>query len=182
MSLFNLKSVESDKLDAVPQASDSQYCSSSARAERSQGAPVATTFTAPELELDRIPALLGLKSLSGMRALMDMDAAHPRLIVPGPGGIRFECSPGTVVYPLEPTHSGHLFMPCSDFARRPGGETISLVSEVHEPTTTTTTTRDDDDNGSGCNADRERFGGGLHGGPSRPFLSLTGGAGAPLGT
>ena len=40
-------------------------------------------------------------------------------------------SPGTVVYPLEPTHSGHLLLPCSEFGRRPGGETITLLSGVN---------------------------------------------------
>ena len=63
---------------------------------------------------------------------MDMNPDNPRLIVPGPGGVEFQCSPGIVVYPLEPTHSGHLLMPCSEFNRRPGEETITLVSGVHE--------------------------------------------------
>ena len=63
---------------------------------------------------------------------MDMNPDNPRLIVPGPGGVEFQLLPGTVVYPLEPTHSGHLLMPCSEFNRRPGEETITLVSGVHE--------------------------------------------------
>ena len=94
------------------------------------GQPVAGTFTAPELESDRVPALLGLKSLSHMRAMMDMDPKNPRLIVPGPGGVKLVLSPGMVIYPLEPTHSGHLLMPCSELTRRPGEETITLVTGV----------------------------------------------------
>ena len=37
-------------------------------------------------------------------------------------------SPGTVVYPLEPTHSGHLLLPCSEFGRRPADKVITLLS------------------------------------------------------
>ena len=60
---------------------------------------------------------------------MDMDPAHARLIVPGPGGIKVVTSPGTVVYLLESTHSGHLLLPCSELTRQPGEETIALLSE-----------------------------------------------------
>jgi hypothetical protein len=98
----------------------------------SGGKPVAGTFSAPELESDRVPALLGLKSLTKMRAIMDMDPAHPRLIVPGPGGVQLQCAPGTVIHPLEPTHSGHLLMPCSELTRRPGEEFITLLAGVHD--------------------------------------------------
>ena len=96
------------------------------------GPPVAGTYEAPEIESDRVPALLGLKSLSKMRAIMDMDPAHPRLIVPGPGGVQMQMAPGTVVYPLEPTHSGHLLLPCSDLDRRPGREFVTLLAGVHD--------------------------------------------------
>ena len=93
------------------------------------GPSVAGTFTAPELESDKVPALLGLKALTRMKGIMDMGTN--RLIVPGPGGVEMRLSPGTVVYPLEPTHSGHLLLPCSEFGRRPGGETITLLSGVN---------------------------------------------------
>ena len=96
------------------------------------GPPVAGTFEAPELESDRVPALLGLKSLTKMRAIMDMNPAHPGLIVPGPGGVQLQCAPGTVTCPLEPTHSGHLLLPCSDLDRRPGREFVTLLAGVHD--------------------------------------------------
>ena len=95
------------------------------------GPPVASTFSAPEVESDRVPAILGLKTLTRMRAMMDMDPKHPRLIVPGPGGVQLQCAPGTVIYPLEPTHSGHLLLPCSDLDRKPGEDFITLLSGVH---------------------------------------------------
>ena len=67
------------------------------------GPPVAGTFTAPEIESDKVPALLGLKALTRMQSIMDM--GENRLVVPGPGGVEMRLSPGTAVYPLEPTHS-----------------------------------------------------------------------------
>ena len=77
------------------------------------GRPVWGTFEAPEIESDRVPALLGLKTLTNMHAIMDMNPEHPRLVVPGPGGVTLNLGSGTKVYPLEPTHSGHLLLPCS---------------------------------------------------------------------
>ena len=53
------------------------------------------------------------------------------LIVPGPGGVEIRLSSGTVVYPLEPTHSAHLLLPCSEFGRRPADEAITLLSGVN---------------------------------------------------
>ena len=105
-----------------------------------EGHLLSTTFTAPEMESDRVPALLGLKSLMGMRAIMVMDPERPRLIIPGPGGVRYDMSPGTRVHPLEHTHSGHLLLPCSEFARHPDGEVTALISGVPPDTTTTTPT------------------------------------------
>ena len=64
-----------------------------------------------------------------MRCIMDMD--KNRLIVPGPGGIEMTLSPGSIVYPLEPTHSGHLLLPCSEFGKRPARETMSLMTGEH---------------------------------------------------
>ena len=95
------------------------------------GPLVAGTFTAPEIESAKVPVLLGLKALTRMKGIMDM--GENRLIVPGPGGIEWRMSPGTVVYPLEPTHSGHLLLPCSEFGRRPVAETITLLSGVPAP-------------------------------------------------
>ena len=97
------------------------------------GPPVAATFTAPEIESEKVPALLGLKTLTAMNAIMDMGTN--RLIVPGPGGVKMVTSPGTVVYPLEPTHSGHLLLPCSEFGRRPREETMTLLSGVNATAT-----------------------------------------------
>ena len=93
------------------------------------GPPVAGTFTAPEIESDKVPALLGLKALTRMQSIMDMGTN--RLIVPGSGGVEMRLSPGKVVYPLEPTHSGHLLPPCSEFGRRPADEVITLPSGVN---------------------------------------------------
>ena len=92
------------------------------------GPPRLGTFSAPEIDSDKVPALLGLRSLANMGAIMDM--GRNRLIVPGPAGVRIDILPGATVYPLEPTHSGHLLLPCSEFGREPAKERITLMSEV----------------------------------------------------
>ena len=103
------------------------------------GRPVAGTYTAPEIDSEKVAALLGLKVLTRMRSIMDMGTN--RLIVPGPGGVEMRLSPGTIVYPLEPTHSGHLLLPCSEFGRRPAEEVITLFSGVNAADTVATETQ-----------------------------------------
>ena len=56
-------------------------------------AVVEVSFTAAEVDSDRIPALLGVKSLTMKRCILDFD--HDRLIVPGPNGVEMRCSSGT---------------------------------------------------------------------------------------
>ena len=93
------------------------------------GVPVAGTFEAPEIESEKVPALLGLKTLVRMKAIMDM--GQNRLIVPGPGAVQMHFPAGTTVYPLEPTHSGNLLLPCSELDHgRPSEERITLLSGV----------------------------------------------------
>ena len=78
------------------------------------GAVCEGTFTASEIESDVVPALIGLRALTKMRCILDV--ASNRLIVPGPGVAEIKCPAGTREHPLEQTQSGHLMMPCSDFA------------------------------------------------------------------
>ena len=44
-----------------------------------------------------------------------MDTGSRRFIVPGPGGVRVQLSPGSEVYNMEDSHSGHFLLPCSQF-------------------------------------------------------------------
>ena len=75
------------------------------------------TYTSPILPKSGTPALLGQKSLKKMYLV-------------GPGGYRVNLSPGSVVYPLEESHVGHLMLPCSRFGRHANQQEVkSFASE-----------------------------------------------------
>ena len=75
------------------------------------------TYESPVLPNSGTPALLGQKSLKKMRAVLD--CSNNKLYRIGPGGYRMHMSPGSVVYDLEESHSGHLMLPCSRFRPKP---------------------------------------------------------------
>ena len=64
-----------------------------------------------------LPALLGLKSLRAKDAILVLSSsdAELKVILPGPGGVNIEGSPGTVEYPLLTAPSGHLLLRCDLF-------------------------------------------------------------------
>ena len=66
------------------------------------------SYTAPMLADSELPALLGLKSLSGKRAIVD--TFNQRLILVGSGGYRLQLSPGSKSFPLHSAATGHLSM------------------------------------------------------------------------
>ena len=67
------------------------------------------SFTAPVIEDSDLPPLLGLRSLQRMSSILDIGAR--KLYLPGPGGCQVKCSPGTRVFDLEMSPSGHLILP-----------------------------------------------------------------------
>ena len=70
---------------------------------------IQASYCAPVIENSSLPPLLGLKSLTAKRALLDM---HSRLLIfPGQGGVEVKCSPGTQLFQLEMSQSGHLLLP-----------------------------------------------------------------------
>ena len=70
---------------------------------------IQASYCAPVIENSNLPPLLGLKSLTSKRALLDM---HSRLLIfPGQGGVEVKCSPGTQLFQLEMSQSGHLLLP-----------------------------------------------------------------------
>ena len=71
-----------------------------------------------------MPAVLGLKSLTNMRALLDV--ANGRLYRVGPGGYELKLSPGSHVHRLERANAGHLMLPCSEFAEQPSRTNLAL--------------------------------------------------------
>lgn len=88
------------------------------------------TYTAPVITGSHLPPLLGLKSLSAKRAILD---THGKLLIlPGVGGIEFRCSPGTQVLALELSESGHLILPTlpQTEAGRPTMSTVTTFERV----------------------------------------------------
>ena len=67
------------------------------------------TYTAPIIQDSMLPPLLGNRTLRKMQVIMDCGTG--KLIIPGPGGIEVKLSPGSKVYDLELTNSGHWVLP-----------------------------------------------------------------------
>jgi hypothetical protein len=66
------------------------------------------SYEAPIIEQSDVPALLGLRSMSEKRTLIDVYNKIMYFI--GPGGYQIHCSPGTAQHDLETSPSGHLIM------------------------------------------------------------------------
>ena len=77
------------------------------------GEPHAADYTAPVIEGSPIPALLGLRSLRELRAVLDM--INNRLILCGHGDIQFTPPPGSRVFQLRQSRSGQLLLPFSEY-------------------------------------------------------------------
>ena len=75
----------------------------------------AGTFTAPIIPDSDLPPLLGMRTLEGRKAILD--CGNRRLIFPGPGGVHMHLSPGSLVFELEKSPSGHLILPTTNFPK-----------------------------------------------------------------
>ena len=93
------------------------------RLQTDEGESVSGTYTAPTIEDSELPPLLGLRSLKGFKAILDMGSN--KLIIPGPAGCEIQRSPGTVAYDLEVSDSGHLILPIDQVSNSGG-------SRVHQ--------------------------------------------------
>jgi hypothetical protein len=86
-------------------------------------------YKAIVVENSELPALYGLVGLTAQAAVID--CGNDRLIYPGPGGIKYNLSPGSKVIKLERAKSGHLLAPCSEwdkakFDKSKGGQLCFL--------------------------------------------------------
>ena len=76
------------------------------------GCMTKASFSAPMIPSSPCPALLGLKSLTEHRAVLDL--SEQRLILL-PKDTPIEAPPGSEVYALERSSTGHLLLPIDDF-------------------------------------------------------------------
>ena len=86
----------------------------SLRLRDTEGKDLLGSFTAPVIQGSALPPLLGLRSLKRMSAVLD--TKEQKLYLPGAGGLQIECSPGTRVFDLELSPSGHLILPIDQAA------------------------------------------------------------------
>lgn len=82
---------------------------------RTSGGVQGGTFSAPCIDGSSAPALLGLKSLTEHRAILDMCSNQLHLL--GPGEARLELTPGTESFNLERAPTGHLMLPFQEYSR-----------------------------------------------------------------
>ena len=92
------------------------------------GQAVPGRFTAATVEHSELPALLGLKALVNQRAIINF--ADLTLAFTGPGDSKIDYSPGTEVFQLERSASGHLMLPCTNFSSIPASEKKSLQEQI----------------------------------------------------
>ena len=100
------------------------------------------SFEAPEIEDSDVPALLGLRGLDNNRSILV--TFENKLIFMGPGGYQLKLSPGSRVYDLKRSNTGHLMLPCSLFKHH--GKNIG--KHVSFPVTPTEAPRDASTRGS----------------------------------
>ena len=88
-------------------------------------------YEAMEIPASEVPALLGLHSLTRLGALIDV--ANLRMFRVGPGGYKVHLSPGNRVNALERADTGHLLLPCSEFAQEQRGRGELSLLALTEP-------------------------------------------------
>ena len=74
-----------------------------------------STFQAIVAKNSELPALYGLIRMTQQQAVID--TGNDRIIYPGPGGVKYQLSPGSKVYKLQRALSGHLLMPCAEWQK-----------------------------------------------------------------
>ena len=74
-------------------------------------------FECPAIEGngEDLPLILGLKSMSEKRGVLEMDKDKRMLTFPGPGGYTINWAPGAVRIPLQDAMSKHAMIPCARF-------------------------------------------------------------------
>ncbi len=107
------KSLMTNPLPVEGVGKKSQVANQSARVEMAvvdhAGESIDASYCAPLISDSQLPPLLGNKTLRRLRVLLDL--GDGRMIVPGAGGVELHLSPGSRVFALELTDSGHYVLP-----------------------------------------------------------------------
>jgi hypothetical protein len=89
-------------------------CTTSVVLRDVNGEYVDASYTAPTVDNSELPLLLGLQALIANRCILDFNTMQLHMC--GPGGAQLNLSPGSRSFPTEQAPSGHLVLPCCDFA------------------------------------------------------------------
>ena len=93
-------------------------------------------FTLPTVGKSQLPGLLGLQSMRDRNAILDMNTLQLHFVGDGNYDLGLSLPPGTESYKLEIAPSGHLVLPCCEYAavdkeqsgRLDTGPALALVS------------------------------------------------------
>ena len=94
--------------------------------KRTDGTVGRGNFNVPVVPKSELPGLLGLKSLRDRRAILDMQTLQIHFAGPGDYDLSLTLPPGTESYQCELAPSGHMVLPCSEFAAVDAEESGSL--------------------------------------------------------
>ena len=83
-------------------------------------------------------------------AVLEMTKGKERLTFPGPGGYTIQWAPGARHLPLESAPSGHLMIPCAEFAK------VQKTSGLQNSSVTFHATSNDQDQATCCASDGDR--------------------------
>ncbi len=112
-------------------ASQSQECVQQVTVPMALEMGDTAVFQSPVIEGSEVPALLGLKTLTAKRALIDV--FNRKLYLIGPGDYELKLPPGSTALSLETAESGHLMLPITEWHR----QSSKLQRQRAEPGTET---------------------------------------------
>ena len=84
--------------------------------KRTDGTHSKGTFQIPVVNNSSLPGLLGLQSMRDRNAILDMKTLQLHLCGPGDYDLLSALPPGTESFQCELAPSGHLVLPCSEYA------------------------------------------------------------------
>ena len=101
-------------------------CNSPIAMETIDGRLICGDYASPVLDDDNhaLPALLGLKTLIELKAIIDFSKLT--IAFCGPGDTRVEYPPGTDIFKLFQAPSGHLMLPCCEYDKNKAKDSLSV--------------------------------------------------------
>ena len=96
------------------------------------GPSIGTVDRTPAVENSDPPGLLGLQSMRDHRVVLDLQKLKMYFVGPGDYDLDKALSPGTVSFELEVAPSGHLLLPCSNFANLSEKDSVPALHSAQQ--------------------------------------------------